>query len=194
MQYAKIICDEEKKAGALLDAAEIVMLKTSPSSIIEQHQDNTQCVSKLVYGRYMPQPDMDFPRSEVKRHIHNAIGQTLAHIRHDTAVYLEIEAIELIDVTLTINCGHCPAPHKTNDMPFAALIACPAQFELNKRGFAKTAFVRWHEMDIPTNILNRMGLFAFICEERRYHSHPTIDNWASRIDYRRATQRAQKLS
>ncbi|MUK76589.1 hypothetical protein GNP84_06670 [Aliivibrio fischeri] len=194
MQYAKIICNKEDNTGALLDASEIYILEVPSSDIIEQEQDDTQFVSKLVYGRYMPQVDMGFPRSEIKRHINDAVNKWLAFISGNTITYLGIEAIELIDVTLTTNCGHCPKPHKSNHVPFAALISCPADFKLNKRGFAKTAFVRWHNWEIVPNLLNRLGLFAFICEERRYQSPPTIDNWTSRIDYRRATKRAQRLS
>ncbi|MDD9196853.1 hypothetical protein PVK62_13575 [Aliivibrio sp. S3MY1] len=193
MQYALFLIGEKEQHRPLLDAAELHALNATLSNITENDKNESQFVQKLVYGRYKPQPDFHFPRSEVKRHINSAIGFCLAHISNTHVTYLSIDDIKIIDVNLTTSCGHCPTPHKSNDIPFAALISCPSDFELNKRGAAKTVFLRCHNVDIQTDLLNRMGLFALICEDRSYSSPVTKDNWTSRINYRRATKKAQEL-
>lgn len=192
-QYAFLVLDKENKTGALLDIAEDHILSVKPSDIIESGKDESHFVNKLVYGRYMVQSDLSFPRNEIKRHINEAVDSWLAHISQDTVIYLSIEDIEIIDVTLTATCSHCPKPHKTSDIPFAALISCPPDFELNNEGFAKTAFLRWHNMDIHTNLLNRMGLFAFTYEEADPEALLTKESWKNGIDYEKATEKAQKV-
>ncbi|WP_063664359.1 hypothetical protein [Aliivibrio fischeri] len=192
-QYAILVLDKENKSGALLDIAEDHILSVDPSDIIESGKDKSQFIHKLVYGRYMVQRDFSFPRSEIKRHINDAVDSWLAHISQDTVIYLSIEDIEIIDVVLTSMCSHCPEPHKTADIPFAALISCPPDFKLNNEGFAKTAFLRWHDMDIHTNLLNRMGLFAFTYEENDPQSPFTKENWKHDIDYDKATEKALKV-
>ncbi len=58
---------------------------------------------------------------------------------------------------------------------------------------SRTAYLRWHNMDILTNLINRMGLFAFSAEEKRFKQPLTESNWKERIDYTRAVRVARKV-
>lgn len=148
---------------------------------------------QLVYGVYKPQPYFKFPRSEVRRHILESMNHWLIHIDKLNTVYLGIEEIELIDVTLTTSCDHSPKPHASSDIAFAALMRIPDNIKLgNGKSQAKTAYLQWFEMDALTTLINRKGLFSLILPEKRIYQPLTSENWKGFIDYTRAVKYAQR--
>lgn len=179
----------------MLDAAELYALEQGEDALIdpqpqEDHEQTLEAV--VVYGTYKPQPDFDFPKSEIKRHIESDVANWLAHLNGVSVQYLAIEDIEpFYDVTITASCGHCPKPHATKDVAFAALMRLPKGFEFGHT-HAKTAYCRWFNTDALTNALNRKGLYALIAPEKRFSSELTKENWRKRIDMKRAVRLAQK--
>lgn len=194
MQYALIQLNDAP-FRPMLDAAELYALDKGEDQLIDREpcdQDEQDLTLTLVYGTYKPQPDMAFPKSEIKRHILADIGHWLVHLNGLETVYLALEDIEpFVDVTLVSSCGHCPKPHATKDVAFAALIGLPKHFVFGKT-LAKTAYLRWHNMDALTNALNRKGLYALIAPEKRFSKALTKENWRERIDQKRAIKYAQK--
>ncbi|WP_434529559.1 hypothetical protein [Vibrio sp. K4] len=179
----------------LLDTAELYALEQGETALID-HQPNEDyeqtLETVLVYGAYMPQPDFEFPKDEIKRHIKADINHWLVHLKGTQMQYLAIEDIEpFYDVTITTSCGHCPKPHATPNVAFAALMYLPKDFEFGST-HAKTAYCRWFNMDALTNALNRKGLYALIASDKRFSSALTKENWRERIDTKRAIRLAQK--
>ncbi|WP_234498167.1 hypothetical protein [Vibrio maritimus] len=194
MQYA-LITLEGAAFRPLVDAAEIYAFNQGIDEFQDApptDNDKQSLDMAIVYGVYKPQPDMQFPKSEIKRHLLEGVGHWLAHIHGLETLYLLLEDIEMFDdVTLVSHCGHCPKPHATKDIAFAALMGVPKVFEFGKT-LAKTTYLRWHDMDVLTNALNRKGLYTLIAPEKRFSKALTKANWRSRIDQKRAIKYAQK--
>lgn len=200
MQYAIMKLTDDK--NVLIDAGELfafhgALESNDPSSfVIDEEPNEDLCKLHLVYGIYKPQPDEKFPRSEVIRHAKDAVNKWLVHLDKDKCVYLGIEDIVIHDQPLLKKCNchnSCSKPHKSDDLVFSALLSLPEDVAIgDKSSFALTAFLRYREqMDVLTNMLNRLGLFAFKAEERRYKGELTEDNWKGRIDPKRAYSAAQ---
>lgn len=194
MQYALI---QLSKGTALIDANEIYALEQGVDELTLSPCDDdyeTTLHRQVVYGVYLPQTNFHFPRSEIKRHIKECINKWLIHIQRLDVIHLGIEDIEIFyDVVITGNCGHCPKPHVTDHIAFAALLIAPKNFTLgNGKTQAKTAYLRWHNVDVLTTLLNRKGLFSLIAVEKRFKSEPTLENWRERIDSKRTIRLAQK--
>lgn len=191
MQYALIAITDKHRC--LVDAHELYVL--SQNTVQDSDDFSEQNLSyRLLYGVYKPQPEYDFPRGEIRRHINESLDKWLIHIDGTCVINLGIEAIELSDSILLRQCGHCPAPHKSPDVAFAALVKAPSRFVIrNKSRHAGTAFLRWHNRDVLTTLINRMGLFAFTSEEKRFTRPLTAENWRERIDHRRLLREAQAL-
>lgn len=194
MQYALI---KLSNGTALIDANEIYALEQGLEHLTESDHDEqyeSTLIRQVVYGVYIPQNDFEFPKSEIKRHIEECMNKWLIHIKGTHAIHVGIEDIEpYYDVTITSHCGHCPTPHATNNIAFAALLIAPKDFKLgNGKTQAKTVYLRWHNMDILTTLLNRKGLFSLIASEKRFKSEPTLENWRTYIDPKRAVKYAQK--
>ncbi len=194
MQYA-LFSIRDDQFRPMLDAAEIYPLEMGVDQLIDQEpreDEEANLTLTIVYGTYKPQPDLNFPKSEIKRHILADVNHWLVHLNGLKTVYLAFDDIEpFFDVTLVSGCGHCPKPHATQDVAFAALMRLPKDFVFGKT-LAKTAYLRWHNMDALTNALNRKGLYALIAPERRFTKALTKDNWRERIDQKRAIKYAQK--
>ncbi|AWG82257.1 hypothetical protein [Vibrio parahaemolyticus] len=196
MQYALLEITPEY--CALLDANELYCLTPEGRGNIElsPHDDEYEASLELqvVYGVYKPQPHFDFPRSEIKRHVAECIDHWLLHLKRNKGTYMGIADIELFDATIMRHCGHCPKPHVSSDMAFSALVKAPKGFDFGHgQNQAKTAFLQWSNMDLETTLLNRKGLFAFIAPERRFKKSPTLENWRTFIDPKRAVKYAQRI-
>lgn len=191
MQYALMAITETRRC--LVDAHELYALS---QKIVQDSDDFSEDALsyRLLYGVYKPQPEYDFPRSEIRRHIDESLDKWLIHIDGTRVINLGIEAIELSDSILLRQCGHCPAPHKSPDVAFAALVKAPPRFVVRNRSrHASTVFLRWHNRDVLTTLINRKGLFAFTSEEKRVTRPLTPENWRERIDNPRLLREAQAL-
>ncbi len=196
MQYALIQVNPDYRA--LMDANELYFLTEEGRYNIEMspHDDDYEAslVQQVVYGVYKPQPHFDFPRSEIKRHILECIDKWMIHLHKSKATHMGIADIELFDATIMRSCGHCPKPHASSDIAFAALVNVPKAFDFGHgQNQAKTAFLKWFNMDLETTLINRKGLFAFIAPERRFKKTPTLENWRTFIDPKRALKYAQRI-
>ena len=196
MQYALLNSNKADDYQFLVDANELHALYAGIDKLQEDEppqEDNTTPL-KIVYGVYKPQPYFNFPKSEIKRHILESLNKWLIHIDGNTVIYLGIEEIECLDITVMTSCGHCPKPHASHDVAFAALIRIPDAIKLgNGKTQAKTAYLKWFDVDTLTTLINRKGLFSFVTAEKRIKKELTLDNWKPFIDYNRAARYAQKF-
>lgn len=195
----------EDKPHLLMDANELqafygAIESTDPANFIKDINVDDDYEStlapRIVYGCYKPQPDQKFPRNEVIRHINDAINKWLAHINGNDVVYMGIDDIVVYDEpVLRKGCSHHTNSKSQimDAIPFSALVSAPKEVVFgNKNTQAVTAFLRYFkQMDVASNLLNRMGLFAFKAEEKRFKKTITSDNWKNMIDQKRAISAAQ---
>ena len=201
MQFAIMMFGkDDNQKSVLFDANELLafnfaMESNDPANclkeIVPDDDYEKSLQTRIVYGCYKPQSGCEFPRSEVIRQVKDGVGKWLVHINGLEVVYLAIEDIEVHEeLILRKGCGHTNSkkPCPTDDIGFSALIVCPKNMDIGtKKTQAKSAFLRYRQqMDVMTNLLNRMGCFAFKAEEKRYKKVPTEKNWRSMIDRKRA--------
>jgi hypothetical protein len=175
MQYALLQVAENYRC--LVDANELKALNTGEEHIIERPLDDSLFQLKIFYGCYFRQKDKNYTDSDVLSHIEEAKDKWLIHLSDMTGIYLGIKDIIILE------------KDQQNRLAFASLVSVPAEFELN-RGNAKTAFLRWHNTSILTNLLNRDGLFSFISEEKRNIHDLNQQNWKNKVDRERAVKNA----
>lgn len=191
MQFAMIAITETRRC--LIDVHELYALREGTVQDSDDFREDN-LPYRLLYGVYKPQPEYDFPRSEIRRHIDESLDKWLIHIDGTGVMNLGIEVIALSDSILLRQCVHCPKPHKSADVAFAALVKAPPRFVVRNRSrHGKTVFLRWHDRDVLTTLINRKGLFAFTSEEKRVTRPLTPENWRERIDHSRLLREAQAL-
>ena len=198
MQYALLDYSNEhaEHYQFLVDVNELHALYGGLDKLQESEppQEDDTIPSKLVYGVYKPQPYFKFAKSEIKRHLLESLNKWLIHFHGNKVIYLSIEDIECLDITVMTSCGRYTKPRASSDVAFAALIRVPNPITLgNGKTQAKTAYLKWFNQDPLTNLINRKGLFSFVAAEKRIKKELTLDNWTSFIDYKRAVRYAQKF-
>lgn len=176
MLSAILALAKEHQQKTLQGVREIQLIDIALSEIRDRvEKRKTVSVNKLVYGFYIPNLniDVEFSHDEAKRHANDmnyAIDGLLISVSETHVTCLSIEELVLLNENLTTSYGQ--------GLLFAAFISCHSDTEFKE---PKIAFLKSQSM-IPTNLLRRMGLFAFICEETNDSSPLTIDNWASHIE------------
>lgn len=204
MQYATMQIFDDKQI--LLDANELISihsaweLEAPSSTYVKEHTpDDSKLTLIIVYGVYMPQVNFDFPFSEKKLHMLDSMNQWLVHLDNDKCNYLGIEEIHIYDEPILTTCGHkgCGTKlHKSPNVAFSALIGIPAGFKIgDMKSQAKTAYLRhFKQMDVLTDLINRMGVFAFKAQEKRIPKKTVLtkDNWLQFVNHPRAFLAAQK--
>lgn len=203
MQYANMAISDDKTI--LVDANELISIHSSwkidvPSSYVKEHSpDDSSLKPIIVYGVYMPQANYNFPFSEKKRHMLDAIEKWLVHLDNDKCNYLGIEAIHIYDEPILTTCGHkgCGTKlHRSPNIAFSALLGVPANFKIgDMKSQAKTAYLRhFDQMDVLTDLINRIGLFAFKTQEKRIPKNVELapENWLQFVNHNRAFLAAQK--
>lgn len=174
MQYA--LLERNEDIDVLMDWNEIQALK-SEKPIIENKLDESSFKLRIFYGFYYQQIARKFTEDEVSSHINYSINKWLIHLSGLRGIYLGIDEIMLLK-------------KKPNKTAFAALVSAPNEFQLNSEGQAKTAFVRYHDLSIKVNLLNRLGLFSFVREEKRNVEDLTELNWKDKVDKEKAIRDA----
>lgn len=195
MQYVLFDFGNPNKYQFLIDANELTALFDGLDHLQEEEppQEDDTIPFKIVYGIYKPQPKKHFSKDEIKQDIEKCLNKWLIHLEGNTVIYLGIEDIECFDVTVMTSCNHCPESHESDDVVFAALIRWPDCIKLgNGQTQAKTAFLKWFDVDTLTTLINRKGLFSFIAQEKRINGTLTLDNWKPFIDDKRAVRYAKK--
>lgn len=178
MQYA--LLEVSKNACVLIDANELQALN-SEEPIIENELDESSFKLKIFYGFYYQQIDKKFTDTQVLSHIDDSINKWLIHLSGLKGIYFGIDEIMLLK-------------KDSNKTAFAALVSVPDEFQLNSKGQAKTAFVRYHDLSIQDNLLNRLGLFSFVREEKRNINDLTKLNWKNKVDKERAVKNAFSIN
>lgn len=180
MQYAFLQITDKYKC--LVDANELLTLNSNLGEFKENPLDDSSFIFKIFYGAYFPQRDKKLSYQSALEHIDNAKDKWLIHLSKHDGIYMGIKDLVILS-------------DNSNKIPFASLVSVPPSFELNKKGQAKTAFLRWHNLDIITNLINRDGLFSFVREERRNMNDIilTPDNWKTKIDEKRAIKNAASI-
>lgn len=182
MQYALMSVTEKYKC--LIDAHELLTLQSNLTDFKESPLDDSNFIFKLFYGFYFPQPDKKLSYEKILTHIEDVKNKWLIHISKNYGIYFGINDLVLFPEDFI----------HTKKIPFASLVSVPPTFELNKKGQAKTAFLRWHNLDIITNLINRDGLFSFVREEKRNTKDITEKNWEDNIDKERAIRNASSIA
>jgi len=96
-------------------------------------------------------------------------------------IYLGIDDIEIIQ-------------RNERRLMFAALISAPEEFIINQKKQAKTVYLRLHNLDLLTNLVNREGLFALGMQENLDESVLlTKENWRQYIDFNKAIKRCSTI-
>ncbi|PSW30458.1 hypothetical protein C9J21_18560 [Photobacterium phosphoreum] len=197
MQYALLeLKNNDNKYQCLIDANELHALYEGLNKLQDDEppREDNSAPFTLVYGVYKPQPYFSFPKSDIKQHIFASLNKWLIHLDGNNVIYLRIEDIECLDITVMTSCGHCPQPHASHDIAFAALMRIPDTIKLGHgKTQAKTAYLKWVNLDTLTTLINRKGLFSLVAEEKRIKKEVTLDNWKTLIDYKRAARYAQKF-
>ncbi len=206
MQYAVMAFGSgEKQMNLLMAANELqavqgAMESDDPGNFISESMPSDDYEEglglRVVYGCYKPQADCGFPQAELYRQIEEAKNVWLAHLDGERVVHIGIEDVVIHKhPVLRAGCGHnnCSKLHKTKDVAFSALVKAPKDIDFgSKKTQGITAFVRYFEqMDVMSNVLERMGVFCFKAEERRFSKVVTSDNWKSMCDSKRAVSAAQ---
>lgn len=186
MQYALMEVDG---CRLLLDGNELQVINNWESKPIkEQSGFNEDAHSHyLCYGGYLLNPDT----SDINIHekLTSMENFWLSSLDDYQQLFYQI-AFYSIKLFPLIKVGH------QRIIPFAALIKADHQVivKINDgSGFAVTAFLRIDGWDVPTNILNREGIFAFNGVEIRTDESLNEICWRGFIDKDQAHRIAKDL-
>jgi len=197
MQYA--VMNAPGNTDLIIDTNELksfqmAMESNDPSLFMhEDKPDNGTLQYRIVYGVYIPQNS--FSRSDVKHHIKKSVNVWLVHFKKDRCVSMKIEDIIIHNQLFLKSYGH--KHNTTNEVAFSALVKIPNDIEIgSNKTQAVTAFVRYHNAMNPiSNLLNRLGIFAFKSEENGLNNRQlTRENWKDFIHESVAIRAAQNTS
>ncbi|WP_026883647.1 hypothetical protein [Clostridium akagii] len=180
MQYAIIEINKEKNISRIIDASELYELKNlkKGEDIKEISPNENELILKLVYGAIVPQYDTDI--AEIEAGVKMSINKALAYVKDGIANEFELVDIKLLNSEIE------------NKIPFSALIHTNLKID-NKKHQSMSAFLRYKNMKVQDNILNRFGIFAIKEQENRIKEVLSKDNWKSFIDENRALRVASKV-
>ncbi|EDZ5934095.1 DNA topoisomerase III [Salmonella enterica] len=186
MQYALFDAGNRK---FLLDADEFSLLNNWNEKQPEELSDFCEAEHPyyLCYGGYLLNPET--PDENTDRKLKSQENHWLT-ATDDYGRYFYQIAFYAVHPLPVISIGY------QKIVPFAALIKSDDDIISKiaaKSGFAVTAFLRVTGWDIPTNILNREGIFAFNGVEMRLKEPVNEDNWMKFISEERAVRCAGKL-
>ena len=180
MQYA--VMNTPGNADLIIDTNELKSFQLAMESedpglfMHEDTPDNNDLQYKIVYGVYIPQNS--FSRNDVKHHIEKSINVWLCHFKKDHCVSMIIEDIIIHNQLFLKSYGR--RLNTTNEVAFSALVKMPPDIKIGShKTQAVTAFVRYHKAMNPiSNLLNRLGIFAFKSEETCINNQQlTKQNW-----------------
>lgn len=169
----------------LIDASEDQILLQHGDTIVDGEQPPDD-VFELVYGVYMPQPNLEAERALADASA--ATGFWLGAVVDTTC-----HAIGLEDAVFypPVQIGHALR------IPFAGLVCIGAEALAEVRtdsARALTCFLRFREQMSPaTNILNRPGVFAIKSYDKRVSGMLKKEDWKSRVDEDRVHRTAAKV-
>ncbi|PIE92794.1 hypothetical protein CO726_24830 [Bacillus fungorum] len=175
MQYALW---EIKERLFLVDAEEYSAL-TTKGEYKQDEPTEEESLKKLVYGSFKIQADYD--KKEAIEEAKNSVGYALGHIKGKTCHYIELLDLELREDQEVLH----------GEIPFSALIRTDLKIP-RKNEPAISAFLRYGNMEIGDNILNRFGIFAIKGEEKGL-TNLTKENWKEFINEKKEIKVAELL-
>lgn len=186
MQYALIALGEHR---ILVDACELSVLNAWREYPITERDDFDEEAHDfhVCYGGYLLNPAT--PAADIHEKLAQQADHWLSAVTTGESACRQIGLCALRTFPL-VTAGH------QNIVPFAALIKADEDVIGNIAGastFAVTAFLRVHDWDVATNILNRAGLYALNGVERRHKQPVDKTNWEQCIDAERANRIARRL-
>lgn len=186
MQYAQF---EISGHRILLDVTEKYSLDNYMDELAEVEKPSEETTPFLVcYGSYRPQPGVSGVQAMedlliAKDHWLGYVDGAKCHMIafHDLIPYAE----EQLGFSTRI--------------PFAAVIqASPEVVESigdENSVRAVTGFLRYGDISVPVNVLNRPGIIALKGIEKRFSKEPvTLANWKDRVDSERASRISRKIA
>lgn len=179
MQYAIMGLEPEKDIYRIIDANEYYeLIHSKDKEITDFEPDDIELILKLVYGTIIPQYKTH--RKEIEEGINMALGKALAYVDKGVSTL-----IELVDIEVSKEEIH-------GKIPFSALIKTNLTID-NKSHQAISAFLRYENMTVQNNLLNRFGIFAIKEQENRIKEQLSKDNWKKFIDENRVLKVANKI-
>lgn len=186
MQYALMKVKEHR---FLIDATEWQILKDWQTKQIKEQTDFNESEHQyyLCYGGYLLNPKT--PDKNINDELKLKENFWLAAIDeyHQHCYQIAFYSIQPFPL-ITVG--------QQRIVPFAALIKANDEVIIkisSRSNFAVSAFLRFDQYDIPTNILNRKGIFAFKGIERRHKEPVNEHNWSEFINKGRAHRCAKDL-
>lgn len=179
MQYALMGLDPEKDVFIIIDANEYKeLIDSKDKKIADIEPDDNELILKLVYGTIIPQYKIQ--RKDIEEGLNTALGKALAYVDNGVSTLIELVDIEV-------------SKEEINDrIPFSALIRTNLTID-NKKHQAISAFLRYGNMTVQDNLLNRFGIFAIKEQENRIKEQLSKDNWKTFIDENRVLRVASKI-
>jgi hypothetical protein len=186
MQYAQFNIDGHK---ILLDVSEKHSLDNHMDSLVELEKPSEESTLFMIcYGSYRPQPGVSDEQAVEDLLI--AKDHWLGHVDGADCHMIAFHDFEQFPVE---HLGH------STRIPFAAVIqASPEIIEAigsDKSVRAVSAFLRYGDVSVPINVLNRPGIIALKGIEKRHGQQSiTLANWREHIDPVRAVRTSQKIA
>jgi hypothetical protein len=186
-----------EKARILVTAQEIMLMDRVVASGVPDKDlplvelaENEDLPLKVVYGLYMPaRPETTGQMAA--EDAAKAVGYGLAFLdKSGVGQILGLTDLWLFP-PLVRRCAHGTEDSGRN-FPFAALVETRHEFD-NTSTQSVAAFLRYGNLSLMTNILNRPGVFAIHRQERRSKTVPTQDNWRGLVDQKRACETAARV-
>lgn len=168
MQYRKINIQDD--LNIIVDPYEVntIMNSLSEGIRINVKSPNISDIKlKVVYGAIIPQVHSSI--EEFDEEVSNSVGRALGYILNGNCILLELKDILLAD-----------NPLDNGNLPFAALINTDLLIGTSKHSIS--AFLRYSNLCVEDNIINRSCIFAINKQEDRIKSILTEYNWRSIID------------
>lgn len=194
MQYAVWqMPHSEKDLAVLVDAAELPILDHGEDGVLnaDTPSDDDHLKLKLVYGVLMSNNLRGLQNYEGMEHLVDVHqDKWLVHLRPNDDEHKPLEAIYLgFEDMVVLPCERL----REGDFAFAALMGLPDSLELHSdKVWGVTSFLRLHDLDMATNLINREIIISLV-EEEVVDSELTKENWKSFVNEGLAKSLARKV-
>lgn len=179
MQYAVWqMPHKEKKLDVLVDASELPILDHGEEGVsnFKTPENDDHLALKVVYGVLKSNNLRGLlDLKEMQKVIDDHKNKWLVHLKPSEDESKPLEAVYLGFEDMTIfPCGHL----RQGDFAFAALMGLPDGLKFHsEQVWGVTSFLRVHDLDLVTNLINREIVITLIEEELSINSDLTLDNW-----------------
>ncbi len=194
MQYAVWqMPHTEKDLAVLVDAAELPILDRGEEGVLNPDTplNDDHLKLKLVYGVLMSNNLRGLQNYEGMNHLVDVHqDKWLVHLKPNDDEDKPLEAIYLgFEDMMVLHCRGL----RQGDFAFAALMGLPDSLELHSdKLWGVTSFLRLHDLDMATNLINREIIISLV-EEEVVEAELTKENWKSFVNEGLAKSLAKKV-